>query len=484
MNKTSKRDSIPIDSSCWEVWARRKLARKELIEFAQYTNRTYKANWHHEAYAEKLDGFISGKTKKLMVFMPPQHGKSELCSRRLPAKILGDNPDKRIAVVSYNHNFASKFNRDVQRIIDSPEYRELYPGTNLNVKNIRTVTGAWLRNADEFEAAGRKGGLVSVGTGGGLTGRAVDILIIDDPYKDHMEAWSPTVRARVQDWYDTVANTRLHNESQQLITLTRWHPDDLAGTLLKRSQADWEVVVFPAIKEGEPNEYDKRADGEALWEERHSLKRLLEIKENNSHVFQSLYQQDPKPAEGLLFPAESLKRFKLADIKSRKPDGIIAIADVADTGKDYYCMLIAYLFGKNIYVADCIFTQSPTEITEPLTLGMLNKHKIQTFRVESNNGGRLFAKSIREKCGGRTIIKDIPTTANKETRIFTASYQIKEFIHFLDKDDMPPKSDYQKFFEQLTSYSMQGKNEHDDAADGCTMLIDMTENMFDYRALL
>ena len=102
--------------------ARMELARRSLINFTKYTNPLYVENWHHKTYARKLDEFAAGKIKKLMIFMPPQHGKSELCSRRLPAKMLGDNPDLRIGLVSYNHDFASKFNRDGQRIIDTREY--------------------------------------------------------------------------------------------------------------------------------------------------------------------------------------------------------------------------------------------------------------------------------------------------------------------------------------------------------------------------
>lgn len=459
--------------------ARRELARRHLLDFTLYTYPGYEVNWHHRAYAKELDLFAQGKIKKLLVEMPPQHGKSELCSRRLPAKLLGDNPDLRIGLVSYAHDFVAKFNRSVQRIIDTPEYASLYPGTRLNAQNVRTIAGTWLRNADEFEVVGRAGGMVTVGVNGGLTGRPVDTLIIDDPYKDHMDAWSPTTRRNVQDWYDTVASTRLHNGSQQLLTLTRWHPDDLAGVLLRREPGEWTVVKFPAIKEGERTDYDPRKEGDALWPQRHSLERLLSIKKNNPHVFQSLYQQDPKPAEGLLFPVESLKRFKLEDLKNRRPDGIIAISDVADTGSDFYCMLVGFLFDTEIYVVDAIFTDAQVEVSEPLTLGMLVQWDVQRFRIESNNGGRLFAKSIREKYHGSCFVEDQATTTNKETRILIASGQIKEHMHF--RDDILPESDYQKFMDNITGYTIKGPNEHDDGPDGATMLIQYaTENVSDW----
>ena len=454
------------------------LARRCLLDFTRHTNERYDANWHHTHYASVLDNFASGKIKKLMVFMPPQHGKSELCSRRLPAKMLGDNPDLRIALAAYNHSFASKFNREVQRIIDSREYAELYPNTRLHGRNVRT-SGTWLRNSDEFEVVDHIGGMLTVGIGGGLSGRPVDVLIIDDPYKDPKDAWSPVVRQSIQDWYDAVADARLHNGSQQLITLTRWHPDDLAGEILKRESDEWIVVKFPAIKDGAPSNIDPREHGEALWSQRHSLERLLRRKANNPHIFQSLYQQDPKPAEGLLFPPESLKYFTMEDLAGRTPDGVAAAADVADTGKDFYCMGVAQLFGNDIYIVDIIYTQAQAEITEPLTIGALNRWKVQKFDIESNAGGRLYAKSIREKAGGFTAINSIPSTSNKETRILTASGAIKQNVYF--RTDYTPGSDYEKFINHLTGYTIAGKNEFDDGPDMVTMLINSVASEYTWE---
>jgi predicted phage terminase large subunit-like protein len=444
-----------------------------LIDFTKWTFSNYEISDHHRRYAKALDKFSRGEIKNLMVFMPPQHGKSELCSRRLPAKLLGDNPELRIALASYNHSFASKFNRDVQRIIDSEEYKEIYLETRLTGKGFRGDSN-WLRNSEEFEVVNHRGSFITVGVGGGLTGRPVDIGIIDDPYKDAADAWSPTIRQNVQDWYDTVFKTRLHNESQQLITLTRWHQDDLAGTILKREPDEWYVVIFPAIKLGPPTEDDPREEGTALWESKHSLERLLAIKKQNSFVFESMYQQDPKPAEGLLFPIESLKKFALDDIKGKTSDGIIAAIDLADKGEDFYCMLIASIINQEIYIIDCIFTQEPIDKTEPLTIGMLDKHEVRNCRLESNGAGEMYCRSLKKKCrehGIYTKFDPVFTTANKETRILLASGQIKEHIYF--RKDYEYNSQYSKFMDQLTSYALQGKNEHDDAPDTVTALLDM-----------
>jgi hypothetical protein len=207
-------------------------SRASLLRFTMATMPTFRPVQFHRRYYDALTQFAFGAIKKLAVFIPPQCGKSEGSTRRLPAFLLGLNPNYRIAIVSYNSPKARKFNREIQRIIDTPEYNEIFPNTQINSKSVTKGIGAWLRNADECEIIGYGGGFKTVGVGGPLTGDPVDVLIMDDLYKDAASAWSPTVRANIQDWYDTVAETRLHNDSQQLIVFTRWHEDDLGGSLL------------------------------------------------------------------------------------------------------------------------------------------------------------------------------------------------------------------------------------------------------------
>jgi len=305
--------------------ARIEMARRSLLHFTQYTKADYQVNWHHAAFAGVLDKFIAGDIKRLMVFMPPQHGKSELSSRRMPAKILGDHPDKRIAVCAYNHVFSSKFNRDVQRIIDSKEYQSIYPNTTLSGRNVRTdAQGTWLRNNDEFEVVGRRGSLVSVGIGGGLTGNKVDVAIIDDPYKDAMQANSAAYRDHLAEWWDSVLETRLNNAAQICLTFTRWRHDDIAGRLLDLQDQGittdkWTVVRFEGVKESE-HEYDPRDEGEALWPEHYSIEKLMNVKAKNPMVFEALYQQRPTPRGGNVVKDEYFFRYPLYET----PDSIPA----------------------------------------------------------------------------------------------------------------------------------------------------------------
>lgn len=284
------------------IKAKIQLARSYFKDFVLYTKPDYKFNWHHESICEKLQAFASGEIKKLMLFVPPQHGKSELATRRLPAFMLGLNPDSKIAICSYSATMASSFNRDIQRVIDDVPYSEVFPETTLNANSaINPSKNTFLRNSETFEIIGHQGFVKTVGVGGSLTGTPVDIGIIDDPFKDREEAMSNTIREKVYNWYTDVFSTRLHNDSQQLIIMTRWHQDDLAGRILLTDN-DWEVIIYQAVKEKDiPG--DPRAFGEALWPEKHSLERLLKIKQDTPITFDSLYQQEPKAnKETLVFP--------------------------------------------------------------------------------------------------------------------------------------------------------------------------------------
>ncbi|WP_367892141.1 hypothetical protein [Alistipes indistinctus] len=215
----------------------------------------------------------------------------------LPAYALGIRPGLRIALASYNLRLASRFNRRIQQLIDSAPYAELFPDTRLkplhggtgNKKEAAAPSAAGagnlVRTAEEFDLAGQSGGLLAVGREGSLTGNTVDLLILDDLFKDALEANSPLVRDNAWEWYNAVARTRLHNGSQELIVGTRWHEEDLPGRIAAHERVVgltdfsqlgtlppdcWLMLNFEAIKESPPTPADPRGKGEALWPARHS----------------------------------------------------------------------------------------------------------------------------------------------------------------------------------------------------------------------
>lgn len=292
------------------------LASRNLIDFILHVKANYEVNWHHDYICSVVQDFIlDNSKKKLMIFLPPQVGKSEIVSRNLPAWVLGKNPKTKIVVVSHSHTFASKFNRDVQRIIDSENYKEAFPNTKLNTKNVASDSkGSWLRNSQEFEIVGEGGSFKSVGVGGGLTGNTVDLLIIDDIVKDASQASSYVFQAKNYEWYKTVAETRLHNNSKIILCNTRWDINDLSGVLLQSEAKDWIVVSIPAIKEDMSNVNDPRNIGDALWESKHSKEKILKVKETSPKTFMSLYQQSPQPSSDLLIFGNSKKCVNLPNV--------------------------------------------------------------------------------------------------------------------------------------------------------------------------
>lgn len=273
----------------------------------EFEKLNYQFNWHHKLLCQYLQRFYKKEITNLMVFMPPQHGKSTLVSKLYPAWLLGKNPNKKVVGASYSSDLSSNFNREVQRIIDNVDYNLIFPKTYLNKSNVRLVAqGTYLRNSDIFEIVGSTGSLKSTGVGGSLTGSPCDIGIIDDPVKDAIEAYSLRTQETVWDWYINVFKTRLHNNSQTLLTMTRWHEDDLAGKILKtykETGEKWDVLILPAIKEDNDNPEDIRQIGESLWEDRHSLAKINIVKKESIRTFTSLYQQRPAPQEGALIKA-------------------------------------------------------------------------------------------------------------------------------------------------------------------------------------
>lgn len=276
------------------------LARRNMLDFVCYVKPDYQVNWHHELLCKYIDDFVNKKIRRLMIFIPPQHGKSQIVSRSLPAFILGRNPKAKIVLASYSADLSSSFNRDCQRIIESEEYQDVFQDTKLNGKS-STERGSWLKNTDIFETVGHGGFLKTTGVGGSLTGTPADYAIIDDPVKDSVEAMSPTYQERNWNWYNDVLFTRIHNDSSILLTQTRWDVNDLAGKLLQSMEngvgEQWTILNLPAIRTDYSNPEDPREIGEALWESRHGKEKLMMVRAQSIRTFEALYQQNPRPTQ-------------------------------------------------------------------------------------------------------------------------------------------------------------------------------------------
>lgn len=421
----------------------------------------------------------------------PTHN-SEGSSRKLPSFMLGLNPDRKVCIGSYAATIARDFNRDVQRIIDTNKYRELFPETYLNGSNGKVASNVYIRTSDVIEMVGHKGSLRVVGRGGALTSKTVDIAILDDVYKDYKEGNSPIIRESAWKWYTTVVKSRLHNDSQELIVFTRWHEDDLIGRIEKsgdriidiKSWKDlenipkgaWVRINFEGLKTGKPTEIDPREPGEALWENRHSKEKLQNHKQLDEVQFECLYQGNPGSAAGRLY--STFKTYtdwrEWGTFVSRGN-----YTDCADKGDDNLCS-ISYIKvrsnqirddrGRFVYffcVTDVIYTDEPIEVTTQSVPMMMNRNATEYAFIESNNGGRAFAKIIEPKTGA--TIKSFTQTDNKESRIITNAGLVT--FHIIMPFDW--QSRYPKFYESVTRFLRKfNANTHDDAEDCLTGIIE------------
>jgi predicted phage terminase large subunit-like protein len=271
---------------------RRKAARG-LIEFTEWTFPGYKADPVHHLIARCLEDVTEGRTTRLMIFAPPQHGKSELTSVRLPAFWLGRRPNEPVIITSYGAGLAHSKSRQARAIVESAEYRDVFPG-------IRTSRES--RAVDSWELASPyRGGLLAAGVGGPVTGHGAMLGIIDDPVENWEQAQSKVYRDKAWDWYRGTFRTRIWEGGAIVLIMTRWHEDDLAGRLLSEGEDRWTVLRLPALSEGEADALG-RSPGEALSPRRFSREALLEIKRDvGPSVFEAEYQGSPTAPEGNMF---------------------------------------------------------------------------------------------------------------------------------------------------------------------------------------
>ena len=431
----------------------------------------------HRAYYRVLEAFAAGRVRRLIVTMPPQHGKSVGATTLLPAYVLGLDPDQRVAIASYSGALASKFNRRVQRIIESREYAAFFPSTTIKQGS---KPPSYIRTADEVEIIGCRGGLLSVGREGSLTGNRVDCFILDDLYKDALEANSPLIRANCWEWYTSVVRTRMHNASRELIVFTRWHEEDLIGTLTARepvaelkewAQLDglpadtWLHLNFEALKSSPPTGIDPRIPGEALWEQQQG-RALLEAKRRLDPLqFESMYQGHPSSREGLLYGLNFAEYDDLPHEIVRRGN----YTDTADTGDDYLCSL-SYAVDADgaIYITDAVYTREPMEVSEPLVAEMLLRSDTRQAAVESNNGGRGFARAVQSLSPG-VRIEWFHQGGNKEARILSNSATALHLLRW-------PRGwnfRWPELYAHLTTYRRRFRaNRWHDAADVVTGIVE------------
>lgn len=270
-------------------------AFSSLTSYAVYQWPSYRPSAHHHLIARALEDVERGKITRLMINMPPRHGKSMLASEYFPAWYLGRNPDRYIIHATYAQELAEDFGRKVRNQMSDPMFQGIFPGVQVRQDSA---------SAKRFNTTAA-GVYYALGVGGPATGRGAHLLLVDDPIKDRKEADSETMRRRLRDWYTSVAYTRLMPTSAVVVIQTRWHADDLSGWQLREfAHEGWHVLSLPAIK-----------DGKALWPSDYPIDRLEKIKQTiGSRDWSALYQQTPVPDEGGILKLSWFRRYNAAPV--------------------------------------------------------------------------------------------------------------------------------------------------------------------------
>jgi predicted phage terminase large subunit-like protein len=296
-------------------------SQDDLLTFAKYmrpnpqnihdpTDSVYVVEQHHAFIADRLQALERGDIHRLILSVPPRHGKSELATNTFIPWVVGRNPLWSIIMSTYNQNFAGDFGRKVRGIMLDPRYQQVFPNTKLQ---------AGSKAADRMNTeAGSQ--LTFVGKGGSLTGRGGHLLLIDDPIKDRKEADSGLVRDQLWAWFTQVFMTRaMVDDVRVLLIQTRWHEDDLIGRLTDPHNANyshteasrWEVINLPALA-GDDDPLGRKK-GQPLWPSRFSTTHLAGVRDQDTRGFSALYQGEPAPDSGLFFTPDDIVEYHRMD---------------------------------------------------------------------------------------------------------------------------------------------------------------------------
>lgn len=354
-------------------------ARDDLLRYAKFTmpdpeapndltRSRYEAKPFHEAIARALEAVERGEIKQLIFCMPPRHGKTELATKRLAAWFSGRHPEWDVAVASYSDAMAEDFGADTRAIIHSPQHKQVFPNHKLR-------KGGTSKSNLQTDRGGR---LFFVGRGGALTGRGMHLGLADDLFKDHEEARSQAIRDQAWNWFTKVFMTRRMGRKLVILTMTRWHSDDVIGRLTDPENpnynaveaATWKIIRLPAIAEEE--DPAGRPVGEPLWPERYGLDFLQSQQRLDPLGFAALYQQSPTVADGVLFRRENIRRYELG----KQPEHLryyCASDHAVKTGQrnDFTCM------GKggvdtdgNLWMTELFLGKVPTDKQVEMMLQM------------------------------------------------------------------------------------------------------------------
>jgi predicted phage terminase large subunit-like protein len=404
----------------------------------------YEADAFHEQIATVFDKFIGGDLyfddgspcTQLIFCMPPRHGKTEIGTKRLSAQYSGRFPMHDVAVASYSDTMAQDFGADTRAIMNSPQFKQVFPNHKLrrggNAKdNIQTVDG---------------GRMVFVGRGGALTGRGANLLICDDLFKDHEEARSQTIRDQAWNWFTKVAMTRRMGRRLVVLTMTRWHTDDIIGRLTDPENPyyneieakKWKIIRLPAI--AEDDDPLGRKPGMPLWPSRYDLEFLRSQQRLDPLGFAALYQQRPTVADGVLFRRETIQYYRSNELPENLR--VYCASDFAVATGQRNDLTVHIKVGvdrqDNLYILECYWAKVKTDVSVDAMLQMADgTHKPLLWWAEkghiSKSIGPFLYKRMQES-GIYINIREVTPAGDKEQRAQSIAARVAMGKVYFPKD--------------------------------------------------
>ena len=459
--------------------------------FVKQYNRKFVVNEHHEKVCTVLDMVLRGEIVKVIINIAPRYSKTEIAVKNFISSGLAINPSSKFIHLSYSDDLALDNSEGVRDIVASDAYRELFP--EVQVKYGSDSKKKW------YTTAG--GGVYATSTAGQVTGFGAGkveeeiseedfpnanepifsgALVVDDAIKPE-DAYSDVKRERInQRWESTIKNRVNSRKTPMVVMGQRTHPEDISGYLMqvdgfthdieeaKKYQTKWLVISMPALIDfGLPTE-------RALWPFKHNLEELKRMREADSQVFDTQYQQNPQPLEGLMY--DTFRTYHAIPLAEGEKIVRKSYTDTADKGKDFLFQCVYDETPTGIYVQDILYTNLAMKETEPMSAMQLAKYKVEQARFESNNGGEGFARAVETQTRAignlETTFITFHQSANKEVRIFNNSAKVTNLIY------MPHdwKTRWPLVYKHVTNYLKSGKNANDDIEDGLTGMVEFFGN--------
>ena len=451
---------IDIKSPAFQLEVKKELARRDFWEYCKFTSPEFYKDERTflKDFADRLQWFVEEAAEQIMVVnLPPRHGKSRT-AQKFVEWLFGVYITKtKVMTGSYNETLSGTFAKQVRdTIAERPTpgvtvFNDIFPDTR--IKYGEASMSKWALEGS------KQSNYLATSPSGTATGFGCNIMIIDDLIKNVEEAYNSATLQKMVDWFTNTMLSRTENGFKLIIIMTRWCNDDLAGFIL----SNYENVIhvnYKAVQE----------DGSMLCDDILSKADYdLKTKNMNKDIIAANYQQEPIDVKGRLYTTIKTYTEPPKDEKGNVLfKYILNYTDTADEGNDFLCSICYGVYNEEYYILDIIYTKDAMEKTEPATAQMLTKNKVGCAVIESNNGGRGFARNVQRECkalgNNHTNIKWFHQSKNKTARILSNSTSVMNNIFFpINWEDRFPK-----FADAIKRYQREGKNAHDDAPDALT----------------